>query len=307
MADPWDSIIRDEQKVAKDRSKIQMKPRNVLPNLAVSPGLRERIISGLMSMQAAQAPIQAASRTGDPLAATMAGITGAVGAPSPQDLANAEQKKAQEAQMQALDMTPVSQVSPGLAEAYPELADLPLAQFQKIAPILERQDRFQKGLAAQELRYRLMLEGRDLTDAEEAALVSELGMDPAMVKGLRKDVALALVRGEQAKEIKATPGFRFTAAGDLEPIPGGPADIKGQAVEKKDEASRRASVQQADRIISKVDQAIAKVGAFSAGLGANLGVVPGTKAKDLKADLLTIKANLGFAELQAMQTLATIG
>lgn len=202
MADPWESIIRDEQKVAKDRSQTQSKPRNVLPNVAVSPGLRERIISGLMGIQAAQAPIAAASKVGDPFSATLAGLSGVAGAPSPQDLVLARQKQEQEAQMVELDMTPISQVSPGLAEAFPELADLPLGQFQKLAPILERQDRFQKGLAAQELRYRLMLEGRDLTDAEEKALV-EMGLDPQMVKGIRSDIGLALARAKQTETSRA--------------------------------------------------------------------------------------------------------
>lgn len=76
---------------------------------------------------------------------------------------------------------------------------------------------------------------------------------------------------------------------------------------EKEEASRRAALAQADRIISKVDQAFARVGSFSAGLGASLSRIPGSSAKDLETDLTTIKANLGFAELQAMRQASPTG
>jgi len=106
----------------------------------------------------------------------------------------------------------------------------------------------------------------------------------------------------------ATPaGFRWTTTGDLEAIPGGPADIKGQKEEEKSSSLRRAAVSQADRIIATVDQASAKVGPLTTGLGAKTRDIPGSPAKDLASDLRTIKANLGFAELQAMRQASPTG
>lgn len=106
---------------------------------------------------------------------------------------------------------------------------------------------------------------------------------------------------------KPPPGYRFKPDGSLEAIPGGPADIKAGAEGAKREASRKAAVAQADRVISKVDQALGNVGYTTAGIGAGFRNIPGTPARNLEADLDTIKANLGFAELQAMRDASPTG
>lgn len=75
---------------------------------------------------------------------------------------------------------------------------------------------------------------------------------------------------------------------------------------------QQGAVAQADRIINKVDQALGKVNWATAGIAEGVGsVVPGVSrmsgATDLAADLQTIKANLGFAELQAMRDASPTG
>lgn len=75
----------------------------------------------------------------------------------------------------------------------------------------------------------------------------------------------------------------------------------------KDAKRQQAAIDQSNRMILKTDQALEKVGSFSAGAGANLAVIPGTSARNLQADLQTIKANLGFAELQAMREASPTG
>lgn len=71
---------------------------------------------------------------------------------------------------------------------------------------------------------------------------------------------------------------------------------------EKQEGLKTAAVKQADRVIGKVDQALEKTSGWSTGWGAFfLGKVPKSDAKALAADLKTIKANLGFAELQEMR------
>ena len=106
---------------------------------------------------------------------------------------------------------------------------------------------------------------------------------------------------------KPPTGFRFTGDGDLEAIPGGPADIKLNESTIKKENLKRSAVSQADRIIGKVEQALAKVGGTSSGILGRMRIIPGTKAKDLASDIQTIKANLGFAELQAMRQASPTG
>jgi len=71
--------------------------------------------------------------------------------------------------------------------------------------------------------------------------------------------------------------------------------------------NNQAVINQANRIIGKVDEALGKVSAGTAGVMSRTGLVPGTPARDLRADLLTIKANLGFAELQAMRLASPTG
>lgn len=124
---------------------------------------------------------------------------------------------------------------------------------------------------------------------------------------LSLESAYKLKTSGASSAIKPPSGFRFTAAGELEAIPGGPADAKRDKETEKVAATRQAAQMQADRIIAKVDQALSKVGATTAGFGANLRSIPGTTAKDLDTDLQTIKANLGFAELQAMRQASPTG
>jgi hypothetical protein len=106
---------------------------------------------------------------------------------------------------------------------------------------------------------------------------------------------------------KAPPGYRFKPDGSLEAIPGGPADIKAGELGAKREKSQQAALAQADRIITTVDSALKKVGYSTSGVGSVVAGVPGTTARDLKSELETVKANLGFAELQAMREASPTG
>jgi hypothetical protein len=61
-------------------------------------------------------------------------------------------------------------------------------------------------------------------------------------------------------------------------------------------------------VIQKIDQAIPKVGSFTAGFfGQGIKFIPGTPAADLKADLDTILANAGFDKLQDMRNSSPTG
>ena len=63
-----------------------------------------------------------------------------------------------------------------------------------------------------------------------------------------------------------------------------------------------AAVEAKGRVVDDaITRAIAGISPWSAGPGALLSSIPGTAAKNLSADLETIKANLGFDELQSMR------
>lgn len=103
---------------------------------------------------------------------------------------------------------------------------------------------------------------------------------------------------------KAPPGFRFTADGQsLEAIPGGPKDQAPKQAARLVAAQDRAKL-----VIGKVDEAVANLGKLTTGgAGAVLSRVPGTGAYDLNKTIDTIKANIGFSELQAMREASPTG
>jgi hypothetical protein len=119
-------------------------------------------------------------------------------------------------------------------------------------------------------------------------------------------------RGRRFQPVKETPpprppqGFRWKQGfegQEMEPIPGGPKDTS-----PKESARAAGAIQKADTVIRKVDEAMSQVGFSSTGLtGTVLGMVPGTKAYDLDKTVDTIKANLGFSELQAMREASPTG
>lgn len=116
-----------------------------------------------------------------------------------------------------------------------------------------------------------------------------------------RGIAAALQRGDITAD-EAREARRRQALGIK------PADeAKAKKMADKDLAQRDAAVQQADRLISTVDSAMGKIGSFTTGLGSMLSKIPGSDARDLASELDTIKANLGFAELQAMREASPTG
>jgi hypothetical protein len=107
---------------------------------------------------------------------------------------------------------------------------------------------------------------------------------------------------------KLSPGYRWTNDGmGMEPIPGGPADAKAQKAQAVEQNLLNGQLQNADLIMGKVGQALKKVSGWTAGMGSKLSGIPTTDARDLAADLETIKANLGFQQLQEMRRQSPTG
>lgn len=113
---------------------------------------------------------------------------------------------------------------------------------------------------------------------------------------------------EQAMSLKNKPrqptlskDFRYKADGSVEPIPGSPAaSSSGKSLD--------AAISRAEIVTEKVDQALEKVGFWSAGMGSkSLADLGGTDATDLRADIDTIKAVLSFHELSKMREASKTG
>lgn len=89
---------------------------------------------------------------------------------------------------------------------------------------------------------------------------------------------------------------------DVISLPKGTADIE------KAQRGQEMQIAKARDIISTADSAIRNIGAGESGfVGAKMSEVPGTKAYDVARQIETIKANLGFQELQAMREASPTG
>jgi len=83
-----------------------------------------------------------------------------------------------------------------------------------------------------------------------------------------------------------------------------------KATEKAEKrtASLEAAKVKAGAIISTVDSVLGKLGMGESGvIGSTMSKVPGTQAYDVEREIETIKANLGFQELQAMREASPTG
>jgi hypothetical protein len=68
------------------------------------------------------------------------------------------------------------------------------------------------------------------------------------------------------------------------------------------------TVRTIDNVMNTIDTASKQIGTFTAGaIGSPLSLIPGTPAKNLAANLETIKANLGFDRLQQMRDASPTG
>ena len=148
---PGDWFSRESSR-AKE---MQDNPQAMLPALPkwgqhTQSTARDVLLSALIGSGEGSEASQAAARTGDPLAAVVAGITGSmrgVAKNSPQQIAQARAKQAADAQMAQLESIPISQVSPKLVEEFGLDPNTPLGLVQKIAPLLQRQQGLEQQLA----------------------------------------------------------------------------------------------------------------------------------------------------------------
>ena len=105
--------------------------------------------------------------------------------------------------------------------------------------------------------------------------------------------------------VRPPQGYRYTANGDLEAIPGGPADAKKIALDEKARAGAQKATDFADMGLNVIDQLIASPGLGGiVGIRGKLPIIPGTDAA--KANALAEQIE-GQAFLQAFQSLKGAG
>lgn len=109
-------------------------------------------------------------------------------------------------------------------------------------------------------------------------------------------------------------GYRPSATGDLEAIPGGPADMKQRGQFNQDTGILQASTSGLDRLGAEANSLLKHPGLSKStgvmsivpGVG-GLASIPGTDAANFKARLDTLKSQVGFSVLQDMRNNSKTG
>ncbi len=107
---------------------------------------------------------------------------------------------------------------------------------------------------------------------------------------------------------KIPPGYRPTKDGNLEAIPGGPADLKIQGQLNQDTQSLNGTTAALDRLASTANEVLQHPGLpGSFGLRGAIPNIPGTNAADATAKLQALQAQVGFNALQEMRNASKTG
>lgn len=117
-------------------------------------------------------------------------------------------------------------------------------------------------------------------------------------------------RIEMAREdkTKAPVGYRYTTNGDLEKIPGGPADDKQQKLMNTDKVVLDNGIASLDRLATAANQVLNHKGLNGiTGIKGAFPNVPGSEASNAESLLNTLKSQVGFGVLQDMRNNSKTG
>jgi len=143
-------------------------------------------------------------------------------------------------------------------------------------------------------------------DADAARVRSDEGKKA--IDEWYKGEILKLKAYQQSLGVKPPSGYRTTTEGNLEAIPGGPADLKQQGQFNQDTSSLNESLNSMDRLAQEAN-AIKE----HPGLGGITGVrgivpnIPGTAPANAQARLDTLKSQVAFGVLQNMRNNSKTG
>lgn len=159
-----------------------------------------------------------------------------------------------------------------------------------------------------------------ITDGPQFGKIVDLGRDTAAERAMMKEnLALDAQRAQIAHTLAQTAavgtkpdtmpsGYRRTATGNLEAIPGGPADQKIAGQYNADIAQLQSSQADLDRLAASANELLktSNLGRIT-GLTGIFPNVPGMEGADAQAKLNTLKSQIGFGVLQAMRNASKTG
>lgn len=142
-------------------------------------------------------------------------------------------------------------------------------------------------------------------------LLHELGIDPQSPQGqryLRGTLDKSLRDPSAASAGKPPTGYRFTPDGNLQAIPGGPADTKAEGTRSTAAMALDNSTANLDRLVFEAraiqnDPALTKI----TGVMGALPNMPGSEASNVQARLESLKSQVAFSVLQAMRDASKTG
>lgn len=145
---------------------------------------------------------------------------------------------------------------------------------------------------------------------DQVAIISK-ELENARAAGRTQDVqALEKELGRLTKNTPAGPGLQVQSEAErAAAVARAKADAESQSGDaaKKAAARKEFAMNTANNVIGTIDGALDLVGFSTAGPGSMLSGVSGTPARNLAAQLETIKANLGFDRLQQMRDMSPTG
>ncbi len=154
-------------------------------------------------------------------------------------------------------------------------------------------------------------EARRVSDLEKQRREQEFRDQQARQAALDRE---ALLKAGKGNEGKIPPGYRQLSNGNLEAIPGGPADLKLQGAFNQDTGAFTSLTADMDRLAAEASALKSHPGLGRA-TGAMSGVpfvggamtVPGTDPANFKARLETLKSQVAFGVLQNMRNNSKTG
>jgi len=131
--------------------------------------------------------------------------------------------------------------------------------------------------------------------------------EAARLRALASNPFISAADPKKAKE--------FAELADKIETPGAIKGAEAAEVKKAEMRFSQPKVEQAlagqalktENAVSTIDRAISRVDNWSAGYGSLFSYIPQTQARNLQADIATIKANIGFDELQRMRDASPTG
>ena len=118
----------------------------------------------------------------------------------------------------------------------------------------------------------------------------------------------ASLKPNPADQQRPPPGYRPTPEGNLQAIPGGPADLKQQGAFNQDTALLQNTTGALDRLAVAANEVMTAPGLGRiTGLTGVVPNVPGFAGADTAAKLQTLKAQVGFNVLQEMRNASKTG